>query len=312
MLSPTPPSEMLTTVVVTYNNKADIDWIIKQAQAIDSCSRVVVVDNGSDGAGDAAALAGAVVLRRPDNPGFGTSQNAGAAEANTPFLLLLNPDAHLVPGAVDGAIHLLTSDPRIAAAQGIIMSTRTQAPERSMGPDLTWKHLAGRALALRRLLGTRFGKSLARQLGVGDAVDRVPESLAKVDTLAATALLIRTASFNEVGGFDEGFFLYGEDLDLCRRLRLSGWQLVGIPVPWASHADGSTSTSFFQRELEWWSGVMRYAMLWWTPLEFFAALLSAILMAARLTACKPCSLRLVLHRMVVTPVRQRRGRTSAS
>ena len=64
-------------------------------------------------------------------------------------------------------------------------------------------------------------------------------------------------------GFDERYFLYGEDLDLCRRLRDAGWRLVATPETWAVHQSGASATTTWDRELSWWEGTLLFAHTHW-------------------------------------------------
>lgn len=307
---PRPLAADATTVVavtvVAFNSRESIGRTVADALATPECTTVVVVDNGPDGSADAAEAAGAMALSRPDNPGFGASQNLAVSTTTEPFLLLLNPDAVLLCGAIGAGLDVLLADERIAAVQGVITSRRTGGPERSMGPDLSWKHLWGRALAMKRLLSTRIGRQIARLAGVGDTVERVPTDVIEVETLAATALLIRRSAFLEVGGFDPNYFLYGEDLDLCRRLRASGWRLLGLPVPWASHDDGSTAADMFERELTWWRGTMRYAASWWKSPAWAAAVAASGMQFVRMAISRPRSVRRSFDQLIARPIDDRR------
>ena len=310
-----PSAPPIDVVVVAYGNAATIAATVEQAMTIPGCASVVVVDNGTDDSAAVATDAGAVALRRPDNPGFGTSQNLGVAATESPFVLLLNPDAVPDPEGIRTGVEVMVERPAVAAVQGVITSRRTGRPERSMGPDLTWRHLIGRALALRHLLGAAFGRRLARSTGVSDVVHRLPDAAVEVETLAATALLVRRSAFDDVGGFDDGYFLYGEDLELCRRLRDGGWTLIGLPVPWATHADGSTADSSFSRELSWWRGTMRYAARWWSTGTMAMAMVAAALMWARLSIRHPSATGVVFRALIASPLRERRrrpGRTQPS
>ena len=295
----------IAVVIVAFNNADTIAQLVETALGLPECELVVVVDNGSDGSADIAQAAGAKVLRRPDNPGFGSSQNAGVALVDQPFVLLLNPDAEPNPAGVAAGIQILRTGASVAAVQGVITSRHHGGPERSMGPDIRWVHLVGRALALRNLLRTRVGRSLALTGGVADHVERVPENATAVETLSAVAPLFRTSAFREVKGFDESYFLYGEDLDLCRRLRIRGWELVGIPVSWATHADGSTAKSDIDRELSWWTGTMRYAAGSFSTLAFYAALCASGVMACRILVRRPSLYRTATRSMLSVPFRLR-------
>ena len=92
---------------------------------------------------------------------------------------------------------------------------------------------------------------------------------------------------SEVGGFDEQYFLYGEDLDVCRRWRAAGWCLVALPDRFAVHDGGALSGRWAARELAWWGGTMRFAARWWGRTAWRAALGAATGQWLKLTAREP-------------------------
>jgi GT2 family glycosyltransferase len=221
----------------------------------------------------------------------------------------LNPDARVDREGVHAGIALLDRAGDVAAVQGVIRNRVTGQPERSQGLALGPVHLVGRALGLRRVL--RFGivrKALQDAPIVGDHVRRVPDKPRDVESLAATALLVRRSAFDSVGGFDEGYFLYGEDLDLCRRLREAGWRLMALPVHWAEHTAYASSAGWWERELVWWEGVLRYAARWWSASAWAAARFSTVLRIIPMIAVRPNRAGEVLARLVVGPGRHRRRR----
>jgi GT2 family glycosyltransferase len=189
----------------------------------------VVVDNAStDGSADAVrgAQLGDVVLANADNVGFARACNQGWQSSRAPHVLFLNPDAEVTPGAVETLVALLDARPDVGAA-----GPRTRGSDGtiqvSTGPDLT-------LLAERR----------QRRLVLGVA-RRDARALAEAETLHAreheaawvsgSCLLARRAALEAVGGFDERFFLYEEDADLCRRLRDAGWRVVFTPAAEVRH-----------------------------------------------------------------------------
>jgi GT2 family glycosyltransferase len=296
-------------VVVAYASRATIEQCIEQVGALHGVGTVVVVDHGTDGTADVAAAMGALVIRDPGNPGFGAGQNRGVAATTAPYVLLLNPDAAPEPEGIAAGVALMDVDPTVGAVQGVITNRATGAPERSSGRELGPVHLLGRALGARRLLAYRPVRAAARRIGVvADHVERVPSAPTDVDSLAATAIVIRRDAFDQIGGFDESYFLYGEDLDLCRRMRRAGWTLVAMPDRFAWHDGGASAASSTERELTWWRGTMRFAALWWTEAAWFSALLAATIAWVHLSARDHRVSARAWRELVVEPRRDRRRR----
>lgn len=281
-------SAALDAVVVAYDSRDEIAECLASLRGLEGLGTVVVVDHGRDGSAELAAAAGATVVHDPANPGFGAGQNHGVARTSAPAVLLCNPDARLVPGAVEEGLRHLAERLEVGAVQGVIVDTATGGPERSAGVALGPAHLWGRALHLRALLGWGPVRAVARRVpGIADHVERVPTAPSEVEALGATALLVRRSAFEEVGGFDERFFLYGEDMDLCRRLRRAGWTLLALPDPWATHRAGSSHRSPWKREVQWWRGAMTCAALWYRPGAWTLAVGAAVVRAVTLGVRRP-------------------------
>lgn len=303
-------SSPVDCVIVAYRSEDVIASSLRAATVLGG--RVVVVDHGDGGSARRAAALAAVALEDPSNPGFGAGQNRGVAATTSPFVLLCNPDAVVVPEAVRLGVQLLLARPEVAAVQGAIVNLHTGAPERSQGNELGPAHLLGRALGARRLLSRSVVRRVAaRSATLGDHVERVPEGPVDVESLAATAVLVRRSAFDEVGGFDPSYFLYGEDLDLCRRLRLSGWTLVAVPEVWAHHLGGASAESAGAREVQWWRGTLTFAARWWGPVAWPVAVAAAMLQWFRLALASPRGAGAAAGAMVVAPARARRQRGSA-
>jgi GT2 family glycosyltransferase len=169
------------------------------------------------------------VLANAENVGFSRACNQGARESRTPFLLFLNPDATLTPGSLPALTALVDARPQVG-----IVGPRTRsasgAIQVSTGDDLS--PLAERRQ--RRLVrGVAEGNpSVLAEAEALHAVER------EVDWVSGACLLIRREAFDAVSGFDERFFLYEEDADLCRRVREAGWKVMFSPAAEARHALG--------------------------------------------------------------------------
>jgi len=278
----------LDVVVVAFRSRDAIGDVVRSARQLTSVASVVVVDNGTDGSAEVARAAGANVVDRPDNPGFGASQNAGVALGAAPFALLLNPDAVPVANGIEAGLDLLRQRTEVVAVQGEIVNSVTGEPERSHGVELGPVHLLGRAFGARRLRRLPWLTRVAAHTRLRDHVERSVCGPVDVETLAATALLVRRSAFQQINGFDESYFLYGEDLDLCRRLRASGGRLVAIPEVFAVHDSGGSSSGWWERELHWWQGTMQFAARWWSTPRWIAALGAAVVRFVGLSLARPC------------------------
>lgn len=293
-------------VCVAFASEGHLGEVLAAAPATGR-GRVIVVDHGDDRSARIAIAYGAIVVRDPANPGFGAGQNRGLALGESEYVLLLNPDLVLDPGAIRAGLAHLALHPEVAAVQGVVRSTATGLPERSQGLEVGPVHLWGRALRLRHLLAVPTVRRAARRSSLlADHVERVPAGPTVVESLAATALLVRRQALLSVGGFDPGYFLYGEDLDLCRRLRAAGWQLVALPDPWGTHVNGASSATVARREIVWWEGTLRFAARWWSGPRFALGWAAALVQATALAAGEPRMARQIVRRLLVAPIRARR------
>ena len=252
ILAPEPPR--VTAVVVSFNTRDDLRRCLASLRAHAGLPcKVVVVDNAS---GDASAdmvrgeFPEARLIRNRENVGFSRANNQGLREAAGAYVLILNSDAELTPGALPALVALLDAQPRVAA-----VGPRTLNPDGtvqvSFGPALTplaeWRQ---RRLVrgVRRRDPAALAEAEARA-----AVEREP------DWVSGSCLLGRKQALDAVGGFDESFFLYEEDVDLCLRLRRAGWSIVFTPAAAVVHHLGrSMETDPGRARLEYHRSHLRY------------------------------------------------------
>jgi GT2 family glycosyltransferase len=302
----------LDVVIVAYGNREVIGACVEGARQLPGVGEVVVVDHGHDGSGAVAAARGARVLSNPANPGFGTGQNRGVATTTARYVLLLNPDADPDPEGIAAGIRALDADPQVAIVQGVIANRVTGQPERSQGRELGPVHLLGRAVSARRLLAYAWVRRVFGRVGtLADHVERAPTRPVSVESLAATCVLVRRRALDQIGGFDESYFLYGEDLDLCRRLRNRGWRLVALPHRFAQHDGGASSSTSTDRELSWWRGTLRFSALWWSDPAWMLAIVAATIQCARLCLRDPRISRRAWRALMAEPIQDRRARRRA-
>ncbi len=253
-------------VIVSFNSEKHLVACIRAVRAWSRLGRVIVVDNASVDASVAVARAWAddvVVSTR--NLGYGAGQNMGITRSGADYVLLLNPDARVVPEALERGFAQIDGCCNIAAVQGTIRRSADGHPERTHGREPGLADLAAHRFRLRQRVGEGALRRIAPLVGRRDFADRVPAGPVRTPFLAAVAPLVRRAAFDDVGGFDEGYFLYAEDVDLSHRLCIRGWRLMAIPDEWALHAGGASSADTpRRREDEWWRAHRRLVEQHWT------------------------------------------------
>ena len=232
----------VTAILVNYNAGNELAVALRSIQS--DCAEVeweaVVVDNASsdNSAAIVETFPRATLIRNPANVGFGRAVNQAAAVATAPRLLLVNPDCRLVSGAISTLRSVLDAEPSCAVVGPRIFDPEGTVQGSARGDPDMLTGLFGRTGALRVLLP--FLPVARRNVVVEDAV-RTGASSVVVDWLSGACMLIRRDAFTAAGGFDERFFLYWEDADLCRRLRNRGFQVRYVPGASAVHQVGRSS-----------------------------------------------------------------------
>ena len=199
----------------------------------------LVVDNASLDRGTALAeLPRTTVIANARNAGFGAAVNQAARATSAGLLWLLNPDCEVVPGAFAALRATLDrhADCAIAAPRLLNQDGTVQASARGEPGALTG--LFGRNTLLTRLFPS--SRIARRNLPAADLVASGVES-APVDWVMGAAMLVRREAFDLVGGFDERYFLYWEDADLCRRLRARGLATRYVPGARVVHEGGASA-----------------------------------------------------------------------
>ncbi len=232
---------LCSVIVVTYNSKQTIaDCLLPFVSSPDI--EIIVVDNHSP---DFIAsfihtkFPSVKFLQLPENVGFGRACHIGVAASSGSYLMFLNPDAVASPYALDVLSSFLENYPKVGIVGARLIDPIGQ-PLQSMGDTpsifglmldkpLTWvtKGLASQGV-LRRAVGKLSLKF------------SLPNSPVRVSWVSAAALCCRRSTWDEVKGFDENFFLYYEDVDLCMRSSQAGWEVWHVPEAVVSHQSGAS------------------------------------------------------------------------
>jgi hypothetical protein len=202
----------------------------------------LVVDNAStDGSERAAEQQDRIKLvRHLMNVGFAAGMNAGIADTSGPLVLVMNPDCVLQPGTGKALVQELQTHTRYAIIAPRILDPGGTLQENARGDPNMLTGLFGRTT-----IGARFLPRLraTRRNLLSASLTKMPGTSHAVDWVSGACMLARREALKSVGGFDEGYFLYWEDADLCRRLRNAGWEIRYMPGPTVVHQVGRSSQS---------------------------------------------------------------------
>jgi N-acetylglucosaminyl-diphospho-decaprenol L-rhamnosyltransferase len=245
--------ERVSAVIVHYRTPAET---VRAAQAVAATApeaEIVVVDNASHD-GVARALANRVpaarVLVEKANRGYGAGCNRGARETSRPYLLFLNSDAVVRPGAVaaleaalDGNRRAAAAGPRLLNADGSLQPSirRFPTPWRVLCESSGLALLSGGRPPFEGHTATRQDHARARE----------------VEALMGAALLVRREAYDDAGGFDEAFFLYAEETDLMARWAGRRWKLLYEPAAEVVHEGGRSGGDALFGQLH--ASLVRYA-----------------------------------------------------
>ena len=229
----------LTTIIVSYNTRHLLDECLAdlhRAEAAIGGGACVVVDNASrDGSAEHLIEhhPDVQLIRLDQNVGFGRANNAALPKVHTPFVLLLNTDAFMTPESIQLSLDYMQANPRCGVL-GARLLNRDGSPQPSARRFPTpWNTFLLQAGLERWFTGTpRI-----------DPADFDAESAQECDWVPGCYYLIRKSVIDQVGLFDPLFFLYAEEVDLCRRVKNAGWQVHYFPDARVVHLGGESAKS---------------------------------------------------------------------
>ncbi len=234
--------DLTSVIVVAADSGPALHECIERLLASSAAVEVTLIDNASsDGMVSMVAERFAVderlrVIRNKKNIGFGPACNTVAADLHGDVLVILNPDCYVAPDTISALRDLLHDNPG-AGLIGVNVCQPDGTPERAnrrRDPTL-WR-------ALMTLTGlARWESRFPRLAGIVLPSLTQTERLEEVEAVSGACLSLRRSVFDQVGGFDSGYFLHCEDLDLCRRVRAAGRKVLFAKELRAVHVQGSSS-----------------------------------------------------------------------
>ncbi|NLV74544.1 MAG: glycosyltransferase family 2 protein [Chloroflexi bacterium] len=236
----------LVIIIVNYNTASELNTCLASLQAAAGTlsMRVVVVDNHSSD--DSAEMVRrehpwvSDVIETPHNGGYAYANNiglraAGALERGARYFLLLNPDTVLPPNALAEMAALMDANPQVGAAGPRLVrqdGSLDKACRRSFpSPKVSFYHFSG--------LGKLFPHS--KRLACYNLTYLDPAQPAEVDAIVGAFMMMRAEALQQSGLLDEAFFMYGEDIDLCYRIKQQGWRVMYYPQVTVLHIKGAAS-----------------------------------------------------------------------
>jgi GT2 family glycosyltransferase len=237
-------------------------------------SEIIVVDNAStDGTVEMLRtdFPSVQVVANSENVGFTRGNNQALAVAQGRYLFLLNPDTELRPGALRALIDYLGAHPCVGMvgpqlfyANGSPQSSRRRFP----------------TLATAFLESTKLQQWFPRNriLSHYYMLDTRDDATQEVDWINGSAMFVRREVYEQIGGFDEAFFMYSEELDWCYRAKQAGWQIVYLPAAQVTHYEAKSSEqAAAARDIHFNTSKVRYFLKYHGGLA--AAVLRAFLLA---------------------------------
>jgi GT2 family glycosyltransferase len=224
---------MISVIIVNHDGEAHL---LRCLESLDgSGAEVLLVDNASRD--DSLSLVrerfpGVEVLPQDENLGFAAANNLAAAKASGEALLLLNADAWLEAGALDLLAAKLSGRPDVG-----LVAPRLRYPDGQR--QFAWSPARG---FVGEVLQKARNPFEAQAWAHGSLARRLARVVGPTWYTAA-CVLVRAEAFRAVGGFDESFFMYFEDVDLCLRLEAAGWRLVQEPRAVVCHVGGVAGRS---------------------------------------------------------------------
>ena len=259
-MAPDGPSAGWAAVVVNYNAGDALSGCIASVLAEDPGLELVVVDNAStDGSVETLRQArpGVRIVRSGGNLGYARAANLGIAATSAPVVAILNPDTVLAPGVGAALMARFAAEPDLGAAGPRLENTDgTVYPSARRIPSLP--DAVGHGLLFFVWRDNPFTRRY-RETGADPARPR------DVDWLSGAALWLRRAALDDVGGWDERYFMYVEDVDLCWRLRRAGWRVAYEPSGTVEHLLGvSTAGRPYRMIAEHHRSLLRFASVRFT------------------------------------------------
>jgi len=227
----------IAAIIINYKSREALARCLDAlASSPEEIERVVVDNDSRDGSLEmlAARYPKVRVIANAANAGYSRAVNQGISATRTPLVLVMNPDCRLEPGAARTLAAYLEQHPRTAIVGPQLRGTNGEVELSGRSFPSPSAFLFNRYSVLTRLFPDN---PWSRHYLLSDW-DRTTER--EVDWLSGSCLMVRREAIDQVGGMDEQFFMFNEDVDWCRRMKLAGWAVAYQPAAVAVHEIGAS------------------------------------------------------------------------
>jgi len=241
---------MISVIVVSYHTGPFIMDGLAALIADPDAAEIILVDHGNPKAAreQIAGLRSPKlrILQGHGNIGFSAGCNYGARMCGGDFIAFINPDAKPAPGALIAMKDALITAPASSIAGGLLQNEQGVEQRGARRGNITLLKYFGALIGIDKF---NFHKT------------PLPDRPHDVGTVSGAAMMLTRASFDSLGGFDEGYFLHVEDIDICKRARKMGGQVISVPEAKVAHIGATSQTSSLFVSAHKTHGFVRY---FWT------------------------------------------------
>ncbi len=230
----------ISIVIVTWNAKKYVAECLDSLRSYidDPGSEIILVDNAStDGTPELVrdSYPGVILIRNEQNLGFATANNIGLRRTTGEYICLINSDVHVLDGCIEKCVQYLEKEPSIGLLGPKMLGADRKSYRSYMGAPTLWRSFC-RSLKL----DVMFPQSKLFSGFLMSYFKR--DHIAEVDVVNGWFWVTRRQALDQVGLLDETFFIYGEDIDWCKRFHQAGWKVVYFPDAESIHYGGASSS----------------------------------------------------------------------
>lgn len=230
---------MVSIIIVNYHVRKELFACIESVtnSKPKAAYEIIIVDNDEEKSiqKELQKKFPKVIYVPNENKGFGQGNNVAAKYAKGEYLFFLNPDTKIFPDTIDRLAAFLRKNKKSAVAAPLLYDKNNDPYQLQGVKELT----PFRALVVFSFINKLFPKNKVYTDYYLQEWDK--KTTKKVDVVPGTAFMVRKSIFDEIGGFDEKFFLYFEEFDLCKRVKALGWKIFILPSAKVYHAWGSST-----------------------------------------------------------------------